>query len=98
MRYLIGIDDTDNLESRGTGFRARCLGAELTDAGLARVDGVEQGHASKQQRFSRAGGAHHGQPLARSERHRDVRQQRFVPRATADSASFQNDATVCHFR
>ena len=27
MRCLIGIDDTDNLESRGTGFRARQLGA-----------------------------------------------------------------------
>ena len=42
MRYLIGIDDTDNLESRGTGFRARCLGAELAGAGLARVDGVSR--------------------------------------------------------
>jgi hypothetical protein len=26
MRYLVGIDDTDNLESRGTGHRARQLG------------------------------------------------------------------------
>ena len=42
MRYLIGIDDTDNLESRGTGFRARCLGADLAGAGLARVDGVSR--------------------------------------------------------
>ena len=42
MRYLIGIDDTDNLESRGTGFRARCLGAQLAEAGLARVDGVSR--------------------------------------------------------
>lgn len=42
MRYLIGIDDTDNLESRGTGFRARCLGSELAEAGLARVDGVSR--------------------------------------------------------
>jgi hypothetical protein len=42
LRYLIGIDDTDNPESRGTGFRARCLGAELADAGLARVDGVSR--------------------------------------------------------
>jgi hypothetical protein len=40
VRYLIGIDDTDNLESRGTGFRARCLAAGLAEAGLARVDGV----------------------------------------------------------
>ncbi len=42
LRYLIGIDDTDNLESRGTGFRARCLGADLAAAGLARVDGVSR--------------------------------------------------------
>ena len=42
MRYLIGIDDTDNLESRGTGFRARCLGARLAEEGLARVDGVSR--------------------------------------------------------
>jgi len=42
MRYLIGVDDTDNLESRGTGFRARCLGAGLAEAGLARTDGVSR--------------------------------------------------------
>ena len=42
MRYLIGIDDTDNLESRGTGFRARCLGARLAEEGLARVAGVSR--------------------------------------------------------
>ncbi len=40
MRYLIGIDDTDNLESRGTGFRARQLGQRLGEAGLARVAGI----------------------------------------------------------
>ncbi|MEJ2760259.1 MAG: ABC transporter substrate-binding protein [Gammaproteobacteria bacterium] len=37
---LIGIDDTDNLNTRGTGYRARCLAAELEEAGLARVLGV----------------------------------------------------------
>ena len=42
LRYLIGIDDTDNLESRGTGFRARCLAAGLAEAGLASVDGVSR--------------------------------------------------------
>jgi hypothetical protein len=40
MRCLIGIDDTDNLESRGTGFRARQLGARLAEAGLGRVRGI----------------------------------------------------------
>lgn len=40
MRYLIGIDDTDNLESRGTGFRARQLGQRLAEAGVARPRGI----------------------------------------------------------
>ncbi len=38
--WLIGIDDTDNLESRGTGFRARQLAQQLQSRGLARVRGV----------------------------------------------------------
>jgi hypothetical protein len=40
MRCLIGIDDTDNLESRGTGFRARQLGGQLAEAGLGKVRGI----------------------------------------------------------
>lgn len=40
MRYLIGIDDTDNPDSRGTGFRARQLGARLGEAGLAELRGI----------------------------------------------------------
>ena len=39
-RWLIGIDDTDNLESRGTGYRARCLLAALEEAGIARGIGI----------------------------------------------------------
>lgn len=34
MQFLIGIDDTDNLESRGTGHRARMLAAALEAGGL----------------------------------------------------------------
>ncbi|MEI6764354.1 MAG: ABC transporter substrate-binding protein [Bacteroidota bacterium] len=34
IRTFIGIDDTDNLESRGTGFRARQLGETIEAAGL----------------------------------------------------------------
>lgn len=41
-RVLVGIDDTDNLESRGTGFRARELGFRLRDAGLARISGISR--------------------------------------------------------
>jgi hypothetical protein len=33
--YLIGIDDTDNLESRGTGHHARRLGAFLQTEAMA---------------------------------------------------------------
>jgi hypothetical protein len=40
MRWLIGIDDTDNLESRGTGFRARQLGTRLAEAALGSVRGI----------------------------------------------------------
>jgi len=38
--YLIGIDDTDNLESRGTGFRARQLGLQLVEEGLGELLGI----------------------------------------------------------
>jgi hypothetical protein len=40
MRCLVAIDDTDNLESRGTGFRARQLGSRLAEAGIGRLRGV----------------------------------------------------------
>ncbi len=41
-RYLIGIDDTDNAESRGTGFRARQLGALLEKAAFAIVHNISR--------------------------------------------------------
>lgn len=34
---LVGIDDTDNLESHGTGYLSRQLGALITASGVARV-------------------------------------------------------------
>jgi hypothetical protein len=40
MRYLIGIDDTDNPDTRGTGFRARQLGERLAEARLATTRGI----------------------------------------------------------
>ena len=33
--YLVGIDDTDNIDSKGTGFHARQLGRLLSNADLA---------------------------------------------------------------
>lgn len=41
-RLLVGIDDTDNLESRGTGFRAREFGRQLMEEGLADVRGISR--------------------------------------------------------
>jgi len=38
--FLIGIDDTDNLESRGTGFHARCLVQAIEAADMAHATGV----------------------------------------------------------
>jgi len=35
INLFIGIDDTDNLESRGTGFRVRELAREMREQGLA---------------------------------------------------------------
>ncbi|HEX6035911.1 MAG TPA: hypothetical protein VFY83_15850, partial [Anaerolineales bacterium] len=40
MNLLIGIDDTDNLESRGTGFRARHLANWLAENQLAVPYGI----------------------------------------------------------
>jgi hypothetical protein len=40
MNILIAIDDTDNHQSRGTGFRARQLAETLGSYGLARVSGI----------------------------------------------------------
>lgn len=40
MNIIIGIDDTDNLETRGTGHHARMLGHALTDAGLFELRSV----------------------------------------------------------
>jgi hypothetical protein len=39
-RWLIGIDDTDNFESRGTGFLSREMGRLLTEAKIGKLLGV----------------------------------------------------------
>ncbi len=40
QRWLVGIDDTDNHESRGTGFLAREMGRFMTEAGIGRMLGI----------------------------------------------------------
>ncbi len=40
VEFLIGIDDTDNKESRGTGFRARQLAGLLESSSLASVHAI----------------------------------------------------------
>ena len=42
MRLYIGIDDTDNLETRGTGFRCRELAALLVSEGYGDVIGISR--------------------------------------------------------
>jgi len=40
MRILVGIDDTDNKDSRGTGYNSRQLAASIEAEGLGRVAGI----------------------------------------------------------
>ena len=40
MNYLIGIDDTDNKDSRGTGFRSRKMAELIEENNLGRVLGI----------------------------------------------------------
>ena len=40
IKLLIGIDDTDNAISRGTGYHARQLGHALEESGLGKVHGI----------------------------------------------------------
>ncbi|MFC2168184.1 hypothetical protein ACFLRW_04295 [Acidobacteriota bacterium] len=42
MDILIGIDDTDNKDSRGTGFRARQLGQLIEAKGLGEILGISR--------------------------------------------------------
>jgi hypothetical protein len=41
-RYLVGIDDTDDPESRGTGHLVRDIGARIAAAGIAEVHGISR--------------------------------------------------------
>ncbi|HPI31607.1 MAG TPA: hypothetical protein PLS26_13885 [Bacteroidales bacterium] len=40
MKIFVAIDDTDNEDSKGTGFRARQLSAMIHEAGLGNISGV----------------------------------------------------------
>ena len=39
-KYYLAIDDTDNLESRGTGYYSRQLASRINQSGLGRVEGI----------------------------------------------------------
>lgn len=47
MTYLIAIDDTDEADSRGTGYRARQLGRLLRWLGMARIEGITRHQLSR---------------------------------------------------
>lgn len=42
VKYLVGIDDTDNQESRGTGYLVRTLGQRIMDEGLGVTGGISR--------------------------------------------------------
>lgn len=42
MIFLVGIDDTDTLETRGTGFHARQMAAEIEAKGIGKVLGISR--------------------------------------------------------
>lgn len=42
MHLLIGIDDTDNHQSKGTGYLCRQLGHQIEDHNLGRVEGISR--------------------------------------------------------
>jgi len=42
MIYLVGIDDTDNLESRGTGYIGRTMGEQISALGLGVCGGISR--------------------------------------------------------
>jgi hypothetical protein len=42
LRLLIGVDDTDSAEGRGTGFRARELGRLIAERSLGRCRGISR--------------------------------------------------------
>lgn len=41
-RLLIGVDDTDDLASRGTGFRARAIGRLIAEHGIGTCGGISR--------------------------------------------------------
>ncbi len=42
MIYFVGLDDTDNKESRGTGYKSRQLGKLITEEGLGEVQSISR--------------------------------------------------------
>jgi len=40
MRFVIGVDDTDNRWSRGTGHRVRCMAKKIMTKGLGQVESI----------------------------------------------------------
>lgn len=51
MQILIGIDDTDNLESRGTGHCARQLGLSLVASNLIELQSITRHQLLVDSRF-----------------------------------------------
>ncbi len=42
MIYFVGLDDTDNKESRGTGYKSRQLGKLIVEKGIGEVESISR--------------------------------------------------------
>src|SRR3972149_6736506 len=95
MRLLIGIDDTDNVDSRGTGFKARRLGELLSAHNLAAVDGITRPQllVDPRIRYTSHNSAACLSARLTSDNHEGIREfcRRFVLEASAEGS----DAGLC---
>src|SRR3972149_7716381 len=95
MRLLIGIDDTDNIDSRGTGFKARRLGELLSAHNLAAFDGITRHQllVDPRIRYTSHNSAACLSARLTSDNHEGIREfcRRFVLAASAEGS----DAGLC---
>ncbi len=93
MRVLIGIDDTDNKDSRGTGFLSRQLAKYIQEENLGKVDGI-----TRHQLFVHPDIAYTSQNSAAcldvvSEKEEELK--RFCAQYVKDEAANGSDAGLC---
>jgi hypothetical protein len=93
MRIYIGIDDTDNLESRGTGFRARELGARLNDEGLGKLIGITRHQLLFDQRIPYT--SHNSSACLELEADNNIKLHQFCAGYLIQNSADGSDAGLC---